>query len=58
MKGTILEQARGEGLPVMRVVSLRPDGKTVAECISENIDMSPNYTIWEDFAAWHKTNRP
>jgi len=55
MRGVILDEARGEGLPVMRVVSLMPDGKTVAECISEGIDMSPDYTIWEDFAAWYKT---
>lgn len=57
MKGLVLDEPRGEGLPVMRVVSLLPDGKTVAECISAGVDISPNYTIWEDFIRWYQNNR-
>lgn len=57
MKGLILNEPRGEGLSVMRIVSLLPSQKTVAECVAEGIDMTSDYRIWEDFVEWYQKNR-
>ena len=57
LEGVILETPRGNGLPTMRVVSMRNDGKTVAECIEEEIDITDEYRIWEEFAEWYKQNK-
>lgn len=54
MSGRILDEPRGDGLPFMRLVSLLPNGTSVAECIEQDIDMSNEYSIWENFANWYK----
>lgn len=51
--GVILDQAKGEGLPAMQVVSLSDSGKSVAECVAEGIDPTDGkHTIWKDFSSW------
>jgi XTP/dITP diphosphohydrolase len=57
MTGNFLSEKRGEGLPGMQVISLLPSGKSVAECITEGIDMSDKYRLWEDFIEWYRENK-
>jgi XTP/dITP diphosphohydrolase len=54
LRGRFINKIYGEGLSAMRVVSLLPSGKSVAECIKENIDSYENNPIWEEFATWYK----
>lgn len=49
-KGTFINEIRGEGLSAMRVVSMLPSGKSVAECIQENVNSFENGTLWKEFA--------
>lgn len=56
-QGTFLDAPRGDGLPVMRIVSLLPSGMSVAQCITQRVDQSKDYTIWETFIAWYLENR-
>lgn len=56
IKGSFIEEIRGEGLPAMRVVSLLPSGKTVAECTKEGINSYVENPIWKEFAIWLKEN--
>jgi XTP/dITP diphosphohydrolase len=48
--GKFFDTPRGEGLPMTRVVSLLPSGKTIAECISEGVDSYFENIIWQEFA--------
>lgn len=57
MSGSFVDTPRGEGLSTMRIVSLLPSGKTVAECIADGTPISEQYSLWEDFAEWYSTNR-
>ena len=53
MSGRFVEEPRGSGLPLMRIVSFLEDGRTVSECIESDTDASLDYTVWEDFAKWY-----
>ncbi len=52
-EGKALSKPQGKGLPAMRIVSFLPDGKSVAQCLGENIRFAKNYSIWERFAKWY-----
>ncbi len=54
--GTFINAIRGEGLPAMRVVSLLPSGKSVAECTQEGINSYADNPNWKKFATWLKEN--
>lgn len=56
IKGYFINEIRGEGLSSMRVVSLLPSGKTVAECIQEGINSHEETSHWHEFATWLKEN--
>ncbi|MCX6782787.1 MAG: hypothetical protein NTZ20_02170 [Candidatus Levybacteria bacterium] len=56
IKGSFINEIRGEGLPAMRVASLLPSGKTVAECTQEGINSYVENTNWKEFATWLKEN--
>jgi len=56
IKGSFINGIRGEGLSAMRVVSLLPSGKTVAECTQEGVNSYVENPIWKEFAKWLKEN--
>lgn len=54
--GKFVDKIEGEGIAAMRVISLHPSGKTVAECIEEDVNSYESNPIWEEFANWYKQN--
>lgn len=57
IKGFVLEEKKGNGLPAMQVVTLSPTHKSVAECDAEGIDLPDSHRVWEAFAKWYKEER-
>jgi XTP/dITP diphosphohydrolase len=57
LTGTILPESKGKNEAASRaVISLRADGKSIAECWEESIDPTDAYPIWKQFADWY-TNK-
>lgn len=57
IKGLVLEEKRGDGLPAMRVITLSPTNESMAECIRRGVDPPGIQCVWEDFANWYR-NKP
>lgn len=55
--GMFTTKARGsqQHTPLKRVVSLRADGKSIAECWDEEISPTDTYSLWENMASWLQT---
>ena len=55
IQGKIAKEPEGKGVPSAMISTFRKDGKTMAECINENIHFTDGKTsIWYDFAKWYK----
>ncbi len=56
IKGRFLGEKRGSGLPPVCLVSLRNDGKSIAESWELGIDPVDKHRVWEEFAEWYEQN--
>lgn len=57
IEGKVLDNAQGSNEAASRsIVSLRKDGKSIAECWEKGLDPVDNYIIWEKISNWLKNN--
>lgn len=54
VKGHILYEARGQGLPNNQIVTMRADGKSIAECRQAGEPFFDKETVWTDFVTWYR----
>lgn len=52
--GKVLDKPRGSASPFMELCTFRDDGKSMAQCVNENISVFDHSTIWEKFGQWYK----
>lgn len=52
LKGVILEEAKGEGIPSDRIISLGQNGKSISECKALGIKAVEDAPIWDEFGNW------
>lgn len=52
-KGVILREKKGRGFPSLQITSFHKNGKSLAECIEENINPIENVQIWINFGKWY-----
>jgi len=51
--GIILNEPQGKGYPSLQITSFNKNGKSLAECIEENVNPIDNIKIWTDFGKWY-----
>lgn len=54
-QGHFMDSIQGNGFAAMRVVSMTPDGKSVASYLEEKKNPVPNNELWKEFANWYKS---
>lgn len=52
--GKVLDKPQGSAAPFMELCTFRTDGKSLAQCINENIPEFDQTTIWEQFGKWYQ----
>jgi non-canonical purine NTP pyrophosphatase (RdgB/HAM1 family) len=51
-KGKFIENPKGKGLSSDRIISLRKDGKTIAESDNNNENSKEDYDLWKGVYKW------
>ncbi len=54
-EGYFINSIQGNGFAAMRVVSMTPDGKSVAEYLENKLNPFPDNEFWKEFANWYKS---
>lgn len=54
--GKILHKPEGEGILSWKIISLRSDGKSIAQAWKEKAHPVDSYTLWEEFATWYNNH--
>lgn len=58
IKGRILCEPKGIGVPGAMISTFRKDGMSMAECINKGIHFADsNQSVWIDFAKWYLTSK-
>lgn len=53
LKGIVLKEKQGEKDNIFSIVSFSPTGKSVEECLKDNIPVANDNAMWQEFGQWY-----